>query len=144
MMVSDRYFQNAAAEIGMTEGEMLNSILLKLGQLQAGVDMMRDDFADEKRSAAESRAAVHRRLDDQAKDIGEIRTCIALVSTKVDDAARHNEEVVKPAVADWKQMKSIGIGFVGLLALGGLSVGGFVVWAGEAAVNSVRHWLRIT
>lgn len=128
----------------MSDADILNRIMLSIGQLQAGVDLLRDDFSDEKRSAAASRAAVHSRLDDQAKDIGEIRTCIALVSTKVDDTARHNEEVVKPAVADWKQMKSIGIDFVWLLALGGLSIGGIIAYAGEAAISAVRHWLRIT
>jgi hypothetical protein len=40
-------------------------------------------------------------------------------------------------------MKTIGLGFAGLLALGGISLGAMLAYASDTAVNAVRHWLRI-
>lgn len=122
----------------------LRQVLFALGQLQTGVERLREDFTDERRSASESRAAVHRRLDEQARDISEMKTTLATTKIAMDAVGKDHSDVIKPAVAEWKQMKSIGTGVVALLALGGLSIGAALMWAGETAVTTLRHWLRIT
>lgn len=131
----------------------LNDVMLMLGRLQNSVENLREDFAEEKHDAAISRANVHRRLDDQADDIGKVREDI-LITAQVAAQAReetkalhgtlnsHRSEV-DPAIEDWKRMKTLGVGLVGLLALGGLSVGAFLTWAGETAADAVRRWLGI-
>lgn len=50
---------------------------------------------------------------------------------------------IKPQTDDFKRFKLVGVGLVGILALGGFTVFGTIMWAGELATNAVRHWLRI-
>jgi len=131
----------------------LNDVMQALGRVQSTVDGLADELADEKISARESRAAVYLRLNEQAGFIGDLTTTVAVaaqadVQTREDIAAltasvTANHASVAPAVADWQQMKRVGIGLVGLLALGGLSIWSALAWAGEASVQAVRSWLRI-
>lgn len=131
----------------------LNDLMRVLGRLESMVENLRDDFAAEKADAATSRANVHRRLDDQADDIAKVRSDI-LIAAQVAAQAREetkslhgsivqHRKDVDPAIEDWKRMKTLGVGLVGLLALGGLSVGAFLTWAGETAAEAVRRWLGI-
>ncbi|MDX8492926.1 DUF1515 family protein [Mesorhizobium sp. VK22B] len=125
----------------------LEDIFLALGELKGGVEQLRRDFQEEKRSAQESRAGVHRRLDEQAEEIAKVRTDVAVdgeITAQVRNEVKSLKEAVNPSLEDWKRMKALGIGIAGLLALGGLSFGAFLMWAGDAAVTAVRHWLRIT
>ena len=125
-----------------------------LGRTLAGVEQLRRDFDDEKNAARESRAAIHRRLDEHADDIGRLRTDVTImghVDAQLRDEVKalaetveENQKSAAPSLAEWKTMKRVGLGVSGLLALGGLSVGAALVWAGDTAVTWARHWLRIT
>jgi archaellum component FlaC len=130
-----------------------DDIMLALGKLQAGVDRLRVDFQDEKQMAHESRAVIHQRLDSQVQQIAHMETTIA-VSGQIDAQVRgeiqalketveKNQESVSPAIEDLKRMKTLGLGIAGLIALAGLTIGSIVMWASEAAVAAIRHWLRI-
>ena len=131
----------------------LDDVLLALGRVQEGVEQLREDFRDEKQTAHESRAALHRRLDEQASDIASLKTDVkvaGLVEAQVRDEVRAigekvdaNQAAIGPHVDDWKRMKAVGVGLVGLLAVGGLSVGAMLTWASETAITTIRHWLRI-
>lgn len=121
----------------------MHEILVTLGELKGGLDTLQSEFAEERRSASASRASVHRRLDEQATGMADLQTQVALSSAKVDDMADTHKRVVQPAVEDWRRMKGLGMGVAGLLALGGITVGGVLAWFGEAAVQAARHWLRI-
>lgn len=125
----------------------------KLGRLEEGVRQLREDFKEEKETAHESRAVIHRRLDEHVEVISGIKTDVA-IAAKVDAQVRDelkalkvtvdgNRDAIQPSIDEWARMKTIGIGIVGLLALGGLSVGAALVWMGDAAVTAVRHWLKI-
>lgn len=132
----------------------LEDIALLLGRTLEGVEKLREDFNEEKNVAKENRAILHRRLDEQAADIGKLRTDVAImgqVDAQVRDEVKSlaetveaNQTVVSPAIAEWKTMKRAGMGLTGLLALGGLSVGAALTWAGDTAVTAIRHWLKIT
>lgn len=131
----------------------LEDVMLALGRVQEGVDRLREDFQNEKNMAHESRAVIHRRLDEQAKDIAGLQTNVAItgqidaqvreeiksLSAKVDA----NHAAITPSVEEWKRIRNIGIGITGLIAIGGLSVGAVLTWASETAVTTIRHWLRI-
>lgn len=129
-------------------------IMLALGRLQEGVDRLRADFQEEKRAAHESRSTIHRRLDEQAEDIARLKTDVAIAGKieaqlrdeikQLKETVEANHEEFEPSIAEWRRMKSIGIGLAGLLALGGLSFGAVLTWMGDAAVSAVRHWLRIS
>lgn len=130
-----------------------DDIMLALGKLQEGVDRLRVDFQDEKGMAHEGRAVIHQRLDNQAREIAHLETTIA-VSGEIDAQVRgeiqalketveKNQGVVSPAIEEWKRMKTLGVGISGLIAIAGLTIGSIIAWAGEAAVTSIRHWLKI-
>jgi hypothetical protein len=132
----------------------LEDIAILVGRTLEGVEQLRKDFDDEKIASRESRASIHRRLDDHAEDISRLRTDVAIMG-QVDAQLRDevkalaetvetNHKAVTPAVAEWKTMKRAGLGFTGLMALGGLSIGAILTWAGDTAVSAIRHWLRIT
>lgn len=56
--------------IGKLEGQ--------LSGLQENVALLRKDFSDEKANAHESRAVIHRRLDEQAEKINSVQTKIEI------------------------------------------------------------------
>ena len=47
------------------------------------------------------------------------------------------------AVGEWRDMKTTGLRLVGVLAIGGVSVGATLAWFSDQAVSLLRHWLRI-
>jgi hypothetical protein len=132
---------------------LVDEISLMLGKVLEGVEQLREDFQEEKRNAHESRAIMHRRLDEQAAEIASLKTDVAIhgkieaqVRNEVKalgDRVEANQKAVQPSVDDWKRMKALGIGIAGLLALGGLSFGALVMYASDAAATAIRHWLKI-
>ncbi len=132
------------------DGDVMGQILVKLGELGSSFGQLREDFNDEKTAARDNRATLHRRMDDQARDIADIKTDVALslqavgdISKKQDEVAKTQSTVIMPAVAEWQDMKKTGVRIVGLLALGGVTVGAAATWFSDQAVTVVRHWLRI-
>ena len=130
-----------------------DDIMLALGKLQTGVDRLRADFQDEKLMAHESRSVIHQRLDNQVQQIAHMETTIAL-SGQIDvqvreelqnlkDTVEKNQEAVSPTIAEWRRMKTLGLGIAGLIAMSGLTVGGILVYMSETAVSGIRHWLKI-
>ncbi|GGF24200.1 hypothetical protein GCM10011321_14460 [Youhaiella tibetensis] len=131
----------------MTQGEAYRLLLTMMQDLK-------DDVAAEREASRQSRGAIRDRVEDVVERLGKLETTMA-VAGQVDaqvrdeiDALRasieENRAAVQPTVDEWRRIKTIGIGLVGLLALGGLSVGAALAWAGEGAVNAVRAWLRIS
>jgi len=127
--------------------------MLALGKLQEGVDRLRSDFQEEKHMAHESRAVIHQRLDNQVQQIGHMETTIA-ISGEIDaqirgelkglkETVEKNQEAVSPTIAEWRRMKTLGLGIAGLIAMAGLTVGGIVAHMSETAVSGIRHWLKI-
>ncbi|TBY41578.1 DUF1515 domain-containing protein [Rhizobium leguminosarum] len=130
-----------------------DDIMRALGRVEEGVRRIREDFQEEKDNAHDSRAVIHKRLDEQAKQIAHLDTTVA-ISGGVDATLREeikglketvakNQEAVQPALEEWKHMKRLGVGISGLIALAGLTIGGLLSWAGDAAVTAIRHWLKI-
>lgn len=121
-------------------------ILQALGRLQEGVDRLREDFQEEKALAHESRAKLHSRLDDQAKEIAHLETTVA-ISGEIDAQIRGQisglKATVEPQIEEWKRIKTLGMGVSVVLVATGITVGGFLVAAGDAAVSAIRAWLRI-
>lgn len=130
-----------------------DDIMRALGRLEEGVQRLREDFEDEKDAAHESRAVIHRRLDEHVHAISELRGDVS-IGIKVDAQVRNdlqelkatvdaNQTAVAPSIAEWRRMKAIGIGLAGLLALGGISIGAMLAYMGDIAVTAIRHWLKI-
>lgn len=124
-----------------------------LGRVEEGLDRIREDFQEEKESAHESRAVIHKRLDEQGRQIAKTEETIAiagLVDSQIRDEVKalkktvaDNHEEVQPALAEWRRIKLLGAGVGGLLVLFGISIGSLIVWASDTASAIVRHWLKI-
>lgn len=125
----------------LTEADQ--NLLLKM------VEQLRQDFADERDAARESRARTHDRIDEVVDRLGRIDTTIAL-SGEVDAQVRSELNQVKsslngmqPTVDEWVRVRTIGKWAVGLLLTGGIGVGAVFAALGDSLVTTVRHWLRI-
>lgn len=125
------------------DADLTNEVLLRLGELSASVQHLLNDIGDEKIAARDNRAAMHRRLDEQARELFALKTELTLSRQVVEDLARTQADTVLPAVADWRDMKATGLRIVGVLAIGGVSLGASMAWFSDQAVSLLRHWLRI-
>lgn len=125
------------------DADLANEVLVRLGELSASVQHLCTDFGDEKIVARDNRAAMHRRLDEQARELSALKTELTLSRQVVEDLARTQADTVLPAVEDWRDMRRAGLAVVGLLALGGVSLGAAMAWFSDQASVLVRHWLRI-
>lgn len=125
----------------------------RLTGIEESVSLIREDLGDEKDNARESRAVIHRRLDEQRQQI-HLLDKVVEISSGVDATLREeiksiketvekNHESVQPTLDEWKRMKAIGYGISGLIALAGLTIGGIVASASDGAVAALRHWLKI-
>jgi predicted ribosomally synthesized peptide with SipW-like signal peptide len=126
-----------------SEADPANEVLVRLGEVSASVQHLLRDFGDEKIAARDNRAAMHRRLDEQARELSALKAELTLSRRAVEDMARTQSETVLPAVGEWRDMKTTGLRIVGVLAIGGVSVGATLAWFSDQAVSLLRHWLRI-
>lgn len=94
------------------------------------------------------------KLDGVVDRVGKLEAAVAVdvavsaqtrdkIDERVAAVERMLAEDVKPQTDDLKRMKMIGIGFLTLVGMGGLTLGGMLVYMGDAAINAVRTWLRI-
>lgn len=124
-----------------------------LGRMEKDLERIREDFQEEKENAHESRAVIHRRLDDHAKQMAKTDETIAIAGlvdaqirdqvTALQETVTTNHQEVEPALAEWRRIKLLGAGVGGLLVLFGISVGSLIVWASDTASAIVRHWLKL-
>lgn len=102
---------------------------------------------------AGSRSKIHDRIDEVSDKLGQIEGDIRILG-QVDGQVRgevqalsaqvaKNQAEAQPPIDEWRRIRAIGIGIVGLLALGGVSIGAMFAWAGESVINWARHLLRI-
>lgn len=125
------------------DADPTTEILVKLGELGASVEHLLRDFGDEKIAARDNRAAMHRRLDEQARELSALKTELTLSRQVVEGLAKTQADTVLPAVGEWRDMKTTGLRIVGVLAIGGISLGATMAWFSDQAVSLLRHWLRI-
>lgn len=129
----------------MTDDNTQRSLGRLEGQMTEVLSMLK--------ASNESRSRLHERVDEVSDRLGKIEGDIAILG-QVDGQIRgevqalaakvdQNQKEAQPTIDEWRRIRAIGIGLVGLLALGGMSVGAALAWAGESVVNAIRSWLRI-
>lgn len=136
-----------------TSNDLLHEIMRTLGRVEEGLDRIREDFQEEKENAHESRAVIHRRLDDHTKQMAKTDETIAIagqVDAQIRDqvialqaTVKQNHEKVEPALSEWRRIKILGSGVGGLILLLGISAGAVITWASDTASQLVRHWLKL-
>jgi hypothetical protein len=131
----------------------MHEIMRSLGRLEEGVERIRDDFQEEKESAHESRAVIHKRLDEHARQMAKTDETIAIAGhvdaqlrdqiKNLNETVEKNHKEVAPSLSEWRRIKILGTGFGGILLLLGISVGAIVTWASDTASSMVRQWLKL-
>jgi len=121
--------------------------------LRSMLEQLRDDFAAERDASRISRAGLHRRLDEVNERLGRLDTGVALsgqadaqVRSELDRLARQvddNQAAIAPSIEEWQRIRRLGLGIVGLMTAGGLTIGALVQWGGDSAVSAMRAWLHI-
>lgn len=98
------------------------SVHRQLGELVAGLRALQDDMREIKDAqmraedkSNQSRAVVHRRMDEMVSHIGALERNISTVQADVAD--------MKPVTNDVKRWKLIGIGALGMIGIGGIALG---------------------
>ena len=127
--------------------EAKHSLLLSM------LEQLRDDFAAEREGSHLGRAAMHRRLDEVSERLARLDTNVALsgqadaqLRGEIDRLARKvdaNQAAVAPSIDEWKRIRGLGLGIVGLMTAGGVTLGALVQWGGDGAVNAARAWLHV-
>ncbi|OLP44754.1 DUF1515 family protein [Rhizobium oryziradicis] len=98
------------------------SVHRQLGELVAGLRALQDDMREIKdaqmraeHKSNQSRAVVHRRMDEMVGHVGALERNISTVQADVAD--------MKPVTNDVKRWKLIGIGALGMIGIGGIALG---------------------
>ncbi|MFC5760501.1 DUF1515 domain-containing protein [Rhizobium sp. GCM10022189] len=113
-----------------------------LGNIEAKLDAVADRqdradslFAVEQQQAHHSRAAIHKRLDQQQQQISRMETTVA-ISGQVDAQLRDSIAVLKqtvmtdisPTIDEWKRIKFLGGVLSGALVALGVTAATAVAW----------------
>lgn len=125
----------------------------RLSGIEESVSLLREDVSDEKDNAHESRTVIHRRLDEQMRQIN-LLDKIVEISSGVDVTLREeikalretviiNHAAVQPTIEEWKKLKTLGSGISGAIALSGLTVGTIIAVYGKAAFISFLSWFKV-
>lgn len=133
------------------DDEALREISRSLGRLEEGMSRLRQDFTEEKQTAAVSRKGVYMMHDEFAEKLSELRQehkiaahITAQVREEVKGVNRSLEAFkseAEPPLEEFKRLRNMGLGIVSLLALGGLSVGAVVALGIETVKSALRSWL---
>lgn len=98
------------------------SVHRQLGEISATLHALQDSIkrvedaarrADDK--STESRAAVHKRMDDLVDSVGNVETGLAGAQRDITD--------MKPITEDVRKWKLMGIGALGVVGIGGMAIG---------------------
>lgn len=124
----------------------------RLTGIEESVSLLREDVSDEKDNAHESRSVIHRRLDEQMRQINLLDKVVE-ISSGVDATLREeikalketvdrNHASVQPTIEEWKKLKIVGSSISGLIALSGLTAGTIIAVYGKAVIVSTLTWLK--
>lgn len=125
----------------MTENEVLREISRSLGRVEEGVLRLRQDFTEEKQTAAASRKAVYLRQDEFAKDLEKLRDenkISAHITAQVRDEVKAFKAQAMPTLEEYKRLRNMGLG---VLAISGLSIAATLAMALDAVKSALRSWL---
>jgi archaellum component FlaC len=136
----------------MAPGDFDPSIHQQLGRLVEGMEGLKDSIRrmeDQARrsedKAAESRAVVHRRLDEMVDRVGDVEQTVAVVKADVSEmkpTVEGLDDVVSTVTKDVKAMKPVtdDIQRWKLMGVGGLTVVGFGAMAmGVTFADAVKN-----
>lgn len=105
----------------------LNQIFDRLGRLDAKVDAI----AEQGESAAESRAAIYRKIDDLTLRATHLETDVLAMKNAI-----HND--IRPVTDEVKAWKQRGMGALAFAGIAGTALGGAAVWFWQQILQTLR------
>lgn len=105
----------APPEIDAGVHRQLGELVAGMHSLQESLKRVEDQSRRSEDRAAESRAAVHRRMDEMVNRVGSVETS---VSSLKEDVAE-----MKPVTDDVRRWRLMGIGALSMIGIGGVALG---------------------
>lgn len=119
----------------------LNAIFEAIGHLRATVEGLRTDIkkaeqkaADDNEAANVSRAAVHKRVDQLAREMGEVRSEVRAMRRDVDETKQITDDI--------KRWRLMGLGALGMAGLAGAALAGGAVHLWQVGVAELSRLFR--
>jgi hypothetical protein len=107
--------QRMAPEIDAGVHRLLGELVAEMRGLKEDIQEIRGAQMRSEDRTTQSRAVVHRRMDEMVDRVGALESNITNVQTDIAD--------IKPVTNDVKRWKLIGIGALGMIGLGGIALG---------------------
>ncbi|TWD54497.1 uncharacterized protein DUF1515 [Agrobacterium vitis] len=104
-----------APEIDAGVHRMLGELVAEMRGLKEDIQEIRGAQVRSEDRATQSRAVVHRRMDEMVDRVGALETNITNVQTDIAD--------IKPVTNEVKRWKLIGLGALGMIGIGGIALG---------------------
>lgn len=125
-----------------------------LGRIEENLRLLREDVHEGEIAARDNRSAVHRRLDEQAEAIFNLKTDVAIAAEVSAQAREHAkgmerrlDEDVAPTIEEWRKIKNMGLGMAALIGLGGATIASaiwvFATYFWDSVAAAIRSGLRI-
>ncbi|MDB5523887.1 MAG: hypothetical protein JWM58_1650 [Rhizobium sp.] len=111
-------------------GDIDANVNFQLGKLLGEVSNLREDVRRSEDKSDQSRAAMHRRMDDIVTKVGGLEISASAAAADIAD--------MKPVTEDVRKWKLMGMGALGVVGLGGAALG--VTLAG--AFDQIMKLLR--
>lgn len=122
----------------------LNDVMRALGRLEGSVTALREEFVQEKQSAAESRRILFQRVDGVSDEVAQVKLDVQANGQEVkalgESIAQHKSKI-DPAIEDWSRIKNLGLGVTGVVGLGGASFGAMALMGWDYVKDTLRTWL---
>lgn len=118
------------------------SISRELGEITASLRAIAVAFEDERDHAAQSRATIHRRLDEVVDRVSGIEGKMA-VRIVADEALKARLGGVETTAEEWRQILQTGRTIGWIVTALGLTSAAALAWAADAVRAAVSHWLRL-
>lgn len=99
----------------MTPPEYDATVHRLLGELVAGVKNLDERVQRSENKTDQSRASMHRRLDEMVDRVGKVEISVASVQEDVTE--------MKPVTEDVRRWKLMGLGALGVIGVGGMAMG---------------------
>jgi hypothetical protein len=102
-------------EIDAAVHRQLGELIAGMRGLQESVKRVEDQALRSEDKSAESRAVVHRRMDEISSRVGSVESSLTSVKDDVTE--------MKPVTDDVKRWRMMGIGALGMIGVGGVALG---------------------
>ena len=100
----------------------LDDISMAIGRMEAEVAGLRRDFQSSELRSVDHRAGVHRRMDELVGDLSDVGEKLAAATAKIE-AVSDDVAEMKPVTDEVRRWKLMGIGALGVVGIGGASIG---------------------